>query len=243
MGNKKLIGVVLAVFMSGCAAQKQNIDPNFFIKFDSNSGDVNNVFALKQRFGQTQHLFKEKQPTYVLVAHGQTEGDFNLALERAHAISQAINTDVRILVKKQEREEQADLLAVHAVNDWNRSVRAVFESQDYTRSVELDAVISSDNARFYYRFPVAKSYQFKSKSADKQLVEFAKKIGWEIDIANANEKLLSDIDIKSVRINTLESIASTNEVRLIFEELVEHWLPGHTVSVQALEQKIIVKEG
>ncbi|MFW7525616.1 hypothetical protein ACODM8_15975 [Vibrio ostreicida] len=241
-----LITALGVLSLVGCTSHSINTDyerfkPSFFIQFQEHSSAINNVFALNKKIEHAT-LGYEKKPTVVLVAVGHSLEDYNLALSRLYSVSNVARQDVRVLVKPLDLPKQKDLVAVHVVSDWTSEAREAFESQEFSEISQLNRVYSGSDDRYFYRQPRARVLAFSDKALKEQLQELGKEIGWNISTDKLVDSTLSNVRLVKLQINTLEQIATSHEVTLIFDRIIDQWLSEYSYRIDARNKLIELLE-
>lgn len=231
---------VLNIF--GCSSNSflsdsTKLSPSFFIKFEENSSTINNVFALSENIQLAISEF-EKKPTIVLVAVGHSMDDYNLALSRLYSVSNVAKQDVRVLVKPLDIPSQKDLIAVHVVSEWTSEYQLAFEQQEFSEISQLHRVFSGNDDRYFYRQPRSRVITFTDKTLEKQFDALGKSIGWNVSTDKVMVSKLPKIRFSKLQINTLSEVATSFEATLLFDQIIEKWLPNYSYHIDA-RNKII----
>ncbi|WP_045391769.1 hypothetical protein [Vibrio rotiferianus] len=234
---------IASISLIGCQTTQYDeaFRPAFFVKFSQGSSTLNNIFYIEEKLEQKIKLY-EKEPTVVLVAYGVTAEEYSLALNRFYAISRNTQTDVRVLVKPIEKQEDKQLVAVHVVQEWNAKVRKAFDAQEFSEIPQLHNVYSGDDDRYFYRQPKARTIVLPKGNSGTQLVALGKQLGWKVDVSEMNQSLMKTVNLQRVAVNTLADNASSHEMKLIMKGVLDSWFENHSFTIDRHKKRIAIKE-
>lgn len=244
--SKISISIALCVGLcGGCTSvifERVDPVPDFFMQFDAGESAINNSFSLNQKLKNTlvQKQKGSKKPVLVMVASGDGQQDYDLAVSRLFSFANAssIDADFRVLVKPLERAEQANRVAIYNIGDWDEFSKSYLESGDFSWVLGSGAVYRSSDKRLFLSSPLKRKIVPAGSNQLEQLGDALSQLGWNIQSSQASLKGVDAIKVGPLNIVTLEPMASKSEITLLVKEYLKEFLPAHDFIVIG-EDKVV----
>lgn len=242
---KKLSLCVCAAFLlvSGCSSvHQERVHPvaDIFVQFDAGQSVFNNRYALTERLNSVLAGY-EKRPVVVVVASGNKQEDFTLAVSRLYSIVNAVDVDAdyRVLVKPLERFEQRDRVGIYHAENWGAFEKAYMHDGDYSWVDGSNGIYRSSDERLFMAVPTMRHLQPVGSNGLQQTASLLEALGWSLQLIG-EEPEPSDVHLNDIQIVTLEKVASRIEVSLLLDDVIGELMPGCDYEVVAGERLVKV---
>ena len=242
---KKLSLCVCAAFLlvSGCSSvQQERVHPiaDLFVQFDADQSVFNNRYALTERLNSVLAGY-EKRPVVVVVASGNKQEDFTLAVSRLYSIVNTVDVDAdyRVLVKPLERFEQRDRVGIYHAESWGAFEKHYMHDSDYSWVDGTNGIYRTSDERLFMAVPTMRHLQPVGSNGLQQTASLLEALGWSLQFIG-EEPERSDVYLNDIQIVTLEKVASRIEVSLLLEDVIGDLIPGCDYEVVAGERLVKV---
>lgn len=239
--NLSFCACTALALISGCSSmQPERVYPtaDTFIQFDAAQSAFNNRYVLAERLNNVLAKYKER-PVVVVVASGDSQKDFTLAVSRLYSIVNSIDVDAdyRVLVKPLERFEQRDRVAIYHAENWGEFERSYMHDGDYSWVDGSNAIYRSSDKRLFMAIPSMRHLQPVGETGMEQVASLLEALGWSL-LLIGEEPASSEVHLTNIRVVTLEKFASRIEISLLLDEIIGQLMPNCDYEVVA-DEKIV----
>lgn len=222
--------------LSGCSSvHQERADPSadMFIQFDAGKSVFNNRYALTERLSDALSVY-EKRPLVVVVATGNESEEYTLAVSRLFSIVNAlkVDADYRVIVKPMERLEQRDRVAIFHAESWGAFEKDYMYEGDYSYVDGSNGIYRSSDERLFMAIPTTRQLIPSGVNGVKQMESLLEKLGWAFEFIGKVPEL-PNVHLNSIRVVTLENVASRHEISLLLEDVMSELIPGCDYEVVA----------
>lgn len=215
--------------VSGCySVHQERVYPvaDIFVQFEAGQSVFNNRYALTERLSSVLDGY-EKRPVIVVVASGNKQEDFTLAVSRLYSIVNAVDVDAdyRVLVKPLERFEHRDRVGIYHAENWGTFEKAYMHDSDYSWVDGSNGIYRSADERLFMAVPTMRHLQPVGTNGLQQTASLLEAVGWSLQLIG-EEPEPSNVHLNDILIVTLEKVASRIEVSLLLDDVIGQLMPG-----------------
>lgn len=230
---------VFAIWSAGCTSiQSERMYPvaELFIQFEEGESSFNNRFVLSEQMNEALSFYDNK-PVVVVVAAGNDESDFTLAVSRLYSILGSVDVDAnfRVLVKPLERVEQRNRVAIYHSDEWSSFEKQYMHDGEYSWVDGSGGIFRSSDERLFMAVPTKKKITPSGSTSIERLTSLLDALGWSVLLVGGadDDETSSRVALGSIELVTLESEATSAEVELLLKGVMGDFFHDYKYEVMA----------